>query len=182
MSGGDAQGGDNPLWDFSLALYGADGVETACLALQDEAGLDVNLILLACFLGARGVRIESAALAGLAGPAEAWRTEVIAPLRALRRRLKDASVGAVDPARAAPTRQAVKAAELEAERAQQAYLFQALQTTPGRDGRLAARDGLIRLNLLSCLDLAGVEPAPARRAAIEALVAATRALAADGRL
>ncbi len=36
-------------WGFSLAVYGADAVEPECLTMQDEFGLDVNLILLCAF-------------------------------------------------------------------------------------------------------------------------------------
>jgi uncharacterized protein (TIGR02444 family) len=36
---------DDPFWRFSLDLYGRPGVAPACLALQDEAGADVNLVL-----------------------------------------------------------------------------------------------------------------------------------------
>lgn len=36
-------------WDFSLAVYQAQGVESACLELQDEHGVNVNLLLLLCW-------------------------------------------------------------------------------------------------------------------------------------
>lgn len=173
---------DNPLWEFSLALYGEAGVEDACLSLQDEAGLDVNVVLLCCFLGARGVRVDRDVLAGLAGAAEAWSREVVAPLRALRRRLKAAPVGAIDPSRAEATRRAIKAAELAAERAEQDFLFDALETAPGRDGRRAARDGLIRLNLLDYLALRDAAAPERWRHRVETLVHGVRALAASGRL
>ena len=43
-----------PFWDYSLALYGRPGVEACCLRLQDRLGVDVNLLLLCCWLAARG--------------------------------------------------------------------------------------------------------------------------------
>ena len=50
----------HPFWDFSLALYRKPGVAAACLRLQDGPGLDVNLLLYACWTAANG--------AGLAAP------------------------------------------------------------------------------------------------------------------
>jgi len=43
-------GSGNPFWDFSLAVYRRPGVAAACLRLQDEAGVDVNLLLYFCWL------------------------------------------------------------------------------------------------------------------------------------
>ena len=43
---------DTPLWAFSLAVYGGDGVAEECLDLQERLGLDVNILLFAAFLGA----------------------------------------------------------------------------------------------------------------------------------
>ena len=38
-------------WDFSLEIYAKPGVAQACLALQDECGADVNLLLFCCWAG-----------------------------------------------------------------------------------------------------------------------------------
>ena len=43
------------LWRFSLTVYGRAGVPAACLALQDEGGRDVNLLLYCCWVGASGL-------------------------------------------------------------------------------------------------------------------------------
>ena len=40
-------------WRFSLALYARPGVAEALIALQDRAGLDVNLILFGLWVGTR---------------------------------------------------------------------------------------------------------------------------------
>ena len=45
---------DSAFWRFSLELYARDGVPAACLALQDREGADVNLVLLALWLGESG--------------------------------------------------------------------------------------------------------------------------------
>ena len=40
------------LRDFAVATYGGDGVQAACLTLQDAHGLDVNVVLFAAWAGA----------------------------------------------------------------------------------------------------------------------------------
>ena len=39
-------------WDFSVRTYGVPGVSQACLALQDERGVDVNMLLYCIWIGA----------------------------------------------------------------------------------------------------------------------------------
>lgn len=105
----------HPLWDFALAVYAAEGVEAACLALQDRHGLDVNLLLFCCWAGLREpAALPPARLAAALAAVAPWQREVVAPLRALRRRLRR-SVGEFAPAGTAPLRRAVKALELDAE-------------------------------------------------------------------
>ena len=84
-TGTDAAGA--AFWRFSLALYARPGVAGALIALQDRAGLDVNLILFGLWVGARhGVELESAGFAA-AAEAVAEPNRVVQNLRALRRQL-----------------------------------------------------------------------------------------------
>ena len=100
------------LWSFSLAFYDRAGVAAALLALQDNAGLNVDLVLFAIWLGlsGRGPLDERQADAAQRAvrPIE---LEVIEPLRAHRRRLK--SVIDDDVQR---LRERIKLLEIEAER------------------------------------------------------------------
>ena len=110
---------DNPFWQFSLAVYADPAVAATCLDLQDRYGADVNLLLLAAWLGAaRGLRLEPADLAFL--PGAGFRDGVIHPLRTARRHLR--GQGTADPALEA-LYQEVKQAEIAAERVRQAELF-----------------------------------------------------------
>ena len=43
-------------WRLSQALYAAPGVSELCLQAQDEAGAEINLLLLLALLQARGWR------------------------------------------------------------------------------------------------------------------------------
>jgi len=103
---------EQPLWAFALALYARPGVEAACLALQDEAGVDVCELLWRCWLLHHGARPGPAAEAELR-EVRRWQAEVTAPLRTLRRRLKPE---AASNAGVAALRETLKRAELEAER------------------------------------------------------------------
>jgi uncharacterized protein (TIGR02444 family) len=81
---------EEAFWRFSLAFYELPGVAQALLALQDRDGLDVNLMLLALWLGISGRRrLDSNALAAVEGAIGTIRAEIVEPLRALRRSLKD---------------------------------------------------------------------------------------------
>jgi uncharacterized protein (TIGR02444 family) len=151
----------NSLWDFSLTVYAAPGVAEACLRAQDQHGLDVNLILWAAWLGANGHRLTGAELAAAASATDAWRREVVQPLRAVRRRLKNGPSPAPNSA-SDLLREQVKAAELEAERQQQ----EMLQTLPHRQRTETAPETALVANIALLL------PAGNRRAVTEALHAA----------
>ncbi len=69
----------HPFWDFSLALYGREGVARACVALQDRRGLDVNILLFCCWAGSRGRRLDPADLKGLDAAVRPWREAVVRP-------------------------------------------------------------------------------------------------------
>ncbi|MFY0992755.1 TIGR02444 family protein [Halomonas sp. C05BenzN] len=136
----------SPLWDFALAFYARDGVEAACLHLQDDAGLDVCELLWHCWLYHHGLGPpdDPDGMAGI----RRWQREVTVPLRHLRRSLK-AEAGARTGV--AELRRTLKQAELEAERETLARL-EALAIA----GRLTplppARAGLEK-HLADCLQL-----------------------------
>jgi len=112
----------SPFWRFSLGFYRRPGVAEACLALQDRCGVDVNLLLLFLWLATLRKRLPPQAAGTVCARAERWREDVVKPLRAVRRRLKEAS-HLVDPAAAEAFRTRVKVLELESERLQQEALF-----------------------------------------------------------
>ncbi len=124
----------NPFWDFSLEVYGRDGAAPACLALQDSKGLDVNLLLFCCWAGACGHGLQPPEIEGLIASVRPWRSEVVEPLRRLRRQLSD------DGGSDALIAQA-KAAELGAEAVVQRVLLEALPLEPGGgSAELAAKN------------------------------------------
>jgi uncharacterized protein (TIGR02444 family) len=107
---------DHPFRDWSWEVYGRPGVEGILLDLQDRLGLDVNLLLFACWTGAKGRgRMAGGEWTRLMEGSADWRANVVEPLRAVRRHLK----GRGGMPGAAALREKVKALELEAEHAAQ---------------------------------------------------------------
>lgn len=104
------------LWDWAVRAYAAEGVQAACLDLQDSADQDVPLLLWAAWCARTGRRLDSETLEAAVDLTRAWREQAIAPLRAVRQRLKLRHPDLDDTAREA-VRTQVKAAELAAERA-----------------------------------------------------------------
>lgn len=100
------------LWNFALALYGQNNVETACLALQEQ-GADVCLLLCASWLQARRVAPSEERVQALYAVCMPWQAQVVAPLRELRRSWK---AMAQDDSTLASLRERVKQLELDAER------------------------------------------------------------------
>ena len=122
---------DNPLWAFSLAVYPEAGVSEECIALQDQRGIDVNLLLLCAYVGGiRGVTLSADELSKAATAVAGWQSGVIRPLREARRALKPI---ASEPAQ--PLRGIVKKDELLAEQIEQALLWEWCREA------LAARSG-----------------------------------------
>jgi uncharacterized protein (TIGR02444 family) len=80
--------GEGTFWTFTLALYGKPGVAPALIGLQDRLGLDVNMLLYCCWAGTGGRLLSHEDLKAVETLAEPWQSEVVRPLRALRRRLK----------------------------------------------------------------------------------------------
>lgn len=76
-------------WEFSLAYYSRESVAAACLSLQNRRGADVNILLLCCWLGTLGFKVEEQALKAAIAAVEDWRRDVLEPLRAVRRAAAD---------------------------------------------------------------------------------------------
>ncbi len=113
---------DKPLrlWDFSLKQYARSGVADACLHLQDEHGVNVNVMLWCLWLGEQGVELDGTRLVKTQKCIEAWDEHYVIPLRALRRRMK-AEFG-VDDLLIEQLRGQIKQAELLAEKRLQMWL------------------------------------------------------------
>ena len=109
---------DSHFWRFSLRFYARSTIAAACLKLQDEAGADVNLVLFLLFLADHRRKLSAADLKQLDEAIAAWRSEVVKPLREIRRALKS-GVGKIPNAVSETFRAQIKRLELESERIEQ---------------------------------------------------------------
>jgi uncharacterized protein (TIGR02444 family) len=102
-------------WEFSLAFYSRERVSAACLSLQNRRGADVNILLFCCWLATLGLKLEPAGMHAANAAVEAWRRDVLEPLRGARRTVSDQF-----PEIAKSDRQSIKhgilSVELECER------------------------------------------------------------------
>jgi len=76
------------LRQFAIAVHEADGVPASCVSLQDRFGLDVNVLLLAAYLGTVLRQMPTAEqLRSARALVDGWHGEVVRPLRGVRRML-----------------------------------------------------------------------------------------------
>ena len=169
MSDAQADGG-SPFWSFSLRFYRQPGVADACLALQDGCGVDVNVLLFFLWLAAARRCVPPDVARAVCAEAAPWRDDVVAPLRAIRRRLKDGSA-LVERGAAEAFRTRIKAVELESERLQQEALFTLAAGLATKDA--ATAEAAARANVAAYGQVLG---RPLKPAAVAALLGA---LAAD---
>jgi uncharacterized protein (TIGR02444 family) len=120
---------DTPFWRFSLNFYRQAGVAEACIALQDDCGVDVNLMLFVLWLAAGGRRLSIEGVKELDEAVRSWRELTIIPVRTLRRKLKGAPTF-IAAGKQEAFRTRVKALELEAERLQQEGLYARSRSVP----------------------------------------------------
>lgn len=133
---------------FSSAFYGRPGVEHALLTLQDEHGLEVNLVLFCLFAAAQGYPAFDEEAFGVFGRiAGRWSQEAVSPLRRARRGLKTM----LPDEAVADLREKVKALELEAEFAMQDALEAALREKGAPAGGAAGARGTALRNLQTYL-------------------------------
>jgi uncharacterized protein (TIGR02444 family) len=143
------------LWPAALELYGRPGAAEACLALQDEHGIDVNLLLLAVWLAGEGAALDRERVAVLEDTVGRFHRDAVVRLRDARRALKRQLAEAFGPAGRQPElvaalRRRLQALEIGLERVELLTL-EAMTTDLPRD-RPAG-------HALALANLAAVHPA-----------------------
>src|SRR5207244_3063692 len=113
----------------SLRFYRQPKVADVCIALQEEAGIDVNLLLFLLWQATLKRTLSAKEVANLESRIGSWRDATVVPLRAVRRALKSPP-SLVAPATAELFRTRIKAVELEAERLQQEAMYELAATSP----------------------------------------------------
>jgi uncharacterized protein (TIGR02444 family) len=159
-------------WAFALHIYAQPGVADGCLRLQDEAGVDVMMLLMIVFAAVRHrILLTASEIGALDDVCRPWREQIVQPLRAIRGRLKTGPLPAPNSA-TEPFRSTIKAAELAAERLQNRLLAERLPLRPAERDTLAPED--LRSVLHSVVTLA-LEKRPGKplseiHASIDAIV------------
>ncbi|NQV70316.1 MAG: TIGR02444 family protein [Pseudohongiella sp.] len=108
-------------WDFSVDLYRQEGVSTACLELQNEFGLDINLLMFCYWHGCCVGTIEDQVLDQVINFSLSWKQSVVQPLRNVRKWMK-LNAPLFDAGQASQyemLREQIKTDELAAEKYQQ---------------------------------------------------------------
>lgn len=132
-------------------------------------GLDVNLLLFCCWAGASGHPLKASELEELIAAVRPWRTEIIEPLRAVRRQLGKG--GAHEGADAALLEK-LKSAELDSEAVQQRIIFERLPLEAGEASEQIAAENLktyVKLLAVECDSAATADLAAVLRGAFPLL-------------
>ncbi len=119
-------------WNFSIRVYGQPGVAEACLALQNQHGLDVNLLLYCCWIGTSRGAIRESDMKSAFEFSATWSANVVRPLREVRSWMKTVrgQSECIPLADSMAVRADVKATELAAERLQQIGLESLSEPAP----------------------------------------------------
>jgi uncharacterized protein (TIGR02444 family) len=104
-------------WHYTCDFYGRAGVTDTCLTLQDELGLNVNLLLLLCWCEQNGKQLSGEQLEMLVHSVAQWHNEYTKPLRSLRRKL------ALDDNATVTAKQRIFDVEMELEKTEQRLLL-----------------------------------------------------------
>ena len=129
MTGAQPQTETTPVWRFSLQFYRLPGVSDACVALQDEYGVDVNLLLFLLWRADEGRSLLADDVKALDEKVRDWRNLAVIPIRNARRKLKNART-LIEGGQQEAFRTKIKAVELEAERLQQQALYDLSRSAP----------------------------------------------------
>lgn len=127
-------------WAFALDIYARPGVADSCLSLQNEAGVDVMMLLSIAFAPVK-LRIlpTLAEVRELDEACRPWREQIVWPLRAIRSGLKSGPL----PAPSSETEQfrsKIKTVELAAEWLQNQLLAERLPQRSPRPDAVTAEE------------------------------------------
>lgn len=146
-------------WDFSVRTYRTKGVPDACLALQNDHGADVNMLLYCCWTGAANGVFDDELFDRASAYSVSWANNVVIPLRAARTWMKHTGCDS-DPVpkdACMELREEIKTVEFAAEKLQQEVLESMLSVAPERAESAAVIIGNVAANLLLYLEFANIQ-------------------------
>lgn len=137
-----SRAGVESFWDFSVRTYRTPGVPDACLSLQDEYDVDVNMLLYCCWVAARLGHFDGELFGAARYFSREWAENVVIPLRMTRTWMKHGGCTneSVPTDECMRLREEIKTVEFESEKLQQQVL-ESLVTVD--ENRGAAADGVL---------------------------------------
>jgi uncharacterized protein (TIGR02444 family) len=171
------------LWNFSVRVYRLPQVGETCLRLQNEHGLDVNLLLFAHWYGRHHGAIPAQLLDALLAFTQPWAREVVRPLRHARSWMKQALASEhfnlLPQQPCTQLRERIKAAELQSEQLQQQIMEALCEHWLGQQEAhavqsFATQEPLIAANLRAVAEASAVPFTPALQALLDTLQQAAR--------
>lgn len=143
-------------WEFALGSYARPGVAPCCVALQDQHGANVMLLLYCAWRAQGGECVRGAALRQAMARLEPLDCHLLRPLRAARRATRRAAEALDSPSLAVGADRLMRA-ELAAERCQARLLADGASSRGAGPARACAGQ-----SLAACLEACGTAPAQAR--------------------
>jgi len=143
------------LIEFARQLYQQPGIQTCCLQLQDDLGIDVPFLLYLCWHGACAGRLPAPQASAALDHSLLMSGQVIHPLRQVRRWMKAGWPSQPE------LREQIKSAELQAEFALLGELeaYHTLPTRDSKDAVCSAGEAAIAANLAWYFGALQVAPA-----------------------
>ena len=145
-------------WNFAVRTYRCEGIPEVCLALQNERGADVNVLLFCCWMGATRGEFEIETFDMMLEFSRAWADRVVRPLRNVRTWMK--IEGCPDPAMPVEScmnlRERIKKVEFEAEQLQENVMQSLVDTIPGVTLSVAEQVRAAALNLRRYCEAEGI--------------------------
>jgi uncharacterized protein (TIGR02444 family) len=108
---------ESVFWKYALEFYGRAGVTNSCLKLQDDLGLNVNLLLLLCWCEQHKKQLDGEQIDLLVLSLALWHSDYTKPLRNIRRKL------ALDDNATEAVKRAIFDAEMALEKTEQRLLL-----------------------------------------------------------
>lgn len=68
-------------WDFSLKIYASKRIASECIALQDQYGADVNVLLFCAYLGVRRIELTAKDIDAIVAATQPWQEMIVQSLR-----------------------------------------------------------------------------------------------------
>lgn len=111
-------------WDFSVRTYRTEAVPDACLSLQNDHGVDVNMLLYCCWVATVVVEFDDELFDQASQFSAQWADYVVIPLRNARTWMKHTGciTGQMSTDDCMQLREEVKTVEFAAEKMQQEFL------------------------------------------------------------